>query len=49
LRNDCEEYRMQAKKEFEILNGVNHPKIAKMHELYENQSKNTLYFVMDLC
>jgi serine/threonine protein kinase len=49
LRNPCEEYRMQAKKEFDLLKDIDHPNIVKMNELYDHAERETLYFVMELC
>lgn len=37
-----------ALKEFKMLSNLDHPKIIKMREAFFNQSRETLYMVMDL-
>jgi len=47
VRNDDEEYLRNSKKEFALLNRLDHVGIVQMHELFMNKQKMTLYFVMD--
>lgn len=47
IRNKDEEYQHIAMKEFHLLQTMNHPNIVKMHEVYYNKLRETLYFVMD--
>ena len=37
-----------ALKEFKILKKIHHPNIIKMHEAFYNESKETMFLVMDL-
>lgn len=37
-----------ALKEFRIIKKIDHPNIVKMHEAFFNDSKETMYLVMDL-
>lgn len=48
LRNDDDEYREQAKKEYELMRDVKHPNITRMYQLFFNEARNSLYFVMEL-
>lgn len=47
VRNDDEEYLRQSKKEFALLQKLEHPGIVRMHEIFMNKPKMTLYFIMD--
>eukprot|EP00347_Sterkiella_histriomuscorum_P014459 403360785 len=47
IRNKDEEYQQISIREFYLLQQLNHPQIAKMHEVYYNKQRETLYFIMD--
>ena len=49
VRNSDEEYITQAKMEFTLLKEVRHGNIMRMHQLFFNEARSTLYFVMELC
>ena len=48
IRNKDEEYQRMALKEFKLLTQLDHPKIIKMREAFFNQSRETLYMILDL-
>ena len=47
IRNPDEEYRQVAQKEFKILSKVHQSNIIKMHDVYYNEGKETLYLLME--
>jgi serine/threonine-protein kinase len=49
LRNDDDEYRELARKEYQLLKELSHDYIGKMFKLFSNTRKATLYFVMEYC
>ena len=47
IRNDDEEYIQSAENEYNLLKGLNHPQIVKMYDKIHDDTKGTLYLVME--
>jgi serine/threonine protein kinase len=47
VRSRCNEITEMAYDEFKLLKTLDHPNIVKMHDAFYNESKQTMYLVMD--
>lgn len=47
VRSQCNEITEMAYDEFKILKTLDHPNIVKMHDAFYNESKQTMFLVMD--